>query len=40
MPYFLKMRYRDLFLQTHGKTPDWGLDIAELMAEGVYAAAR
>lgn len=34
MPYFLKMRYRDLFLQTHGKTPDWGLDLAELLAEG------
>lgn len=34
MPFFLKMRYRDLFFQTHGKTPDWGLDLAELMAEG------
>lgn len=39
MPYFLKMRYRDLFFQTHGKTPDWGLDLAELMAEGVHAEA-
>jgi sulfide:quinone oxidoreductase len=35
MPYFLKMRYRDLFFQTHGKTPAWGLDIAELLAETV-----
>ncbi|TCT21879.1 NAD(P)/FAD-dependent oxidoreductase [Thermomonas haemolytica] len=34
MAYFLKMRYRDLFFQTHGKTPDWGLDLAELLAEG------
>lgn len=35
MPYFLKMRYRDLFFQTNGKTPDWGLSVAEMMAEGV-----
>lgn len=33
VPYFLKMRYRDLFFQTHGKTPPWGLELAELMAE-------
>lgn len=39
MPYFLKMRYRDLFFQTHGKTPDWGLDVAEMMAEGLHAEA-
>lgn len=35
MPYFLKMRYRDLFFQTHGKTPAWGLEMAELLAEAV-----
>lgn len=33
VPYFLKMRYRDLFFQTHGKTPPWGLAMAELLAE-------
>ena len=35
MPYFLKMRYRELFFQTHGKTPAWGLDMAELLAESI-----
>jgi sulfide:quinone oxidoreductase len=33
MPYFLKMRYRDLFFATRGKTPPWGLDLAEMLAE-------
>jgi sulfide:quinone oxidoreductase len=33
MPYFLKMRYHDLFFQTRGKTPAWGLELAELLAE-------
>lgn len=33
MPYFLKMRYRDLFFATHGKTPPWGLELAQLLAE-------
>ncbi len=35
MPYFLKMRYRDLFFQTHGRTPPWGLELAALMAEKI-----
>lgn len=35
LPYFLKMRYSDLFFQTHGKTAEWGPSEAELMAEGV-----
>ena len=35
MPYFLKMRYRDMFFMTHGKTFSWGLDAAELLAEKI-----
>jgi sulfide:quinone oxidoreductase len=35
VPYFLKMRYRDLFFARHGKVPAWGLDAAELIAEGL-----
>jgi sulfide:quinone oxidoreductase len=34
VPYFLKMRYRDLFFMNDGKVPAWGLDAAALMAEG------
>lgn len=34
VPHFLKMRYKDIFYRKHGKVPDWGLDAAELMAEG------
>lgn len=33
MPYFLKMRYRELFFLTHGKTVSWGVEASELMAE-------
>jgi len=36
LPHFLKMRYMDLFYRNHGKVPDWGLDAAELMAEGHF----
>jgi hypothetical protein len=35
VPYFLKMRYRDMFFANHGKVPAWGLDAAELIAEGL-----
>ncbi|GAA4781347.1 FAD-dependent oxidoreductase [Stakelama sediminis] len=34
-PYFLKMRYRDMFFASHGKMPGWGLDAAELIVEGI-----
>ncbi|MGA9659382.1 MAG: FAD-dependent oxidoreductase [Asticcacaulis sp.] len=34
-PYFLKMRYRDLFFASEGKVPAWGLDAAALIAEGL-----
>ena len=33
VPYFLKMRYRDLFFANDGKIPAWGLDASVLMAE-------
>lgn len=33
IPYLLKMRYRDLFMLSDGKTPPWGVDMAEFMAE-------
>lgn len=34
IPYALKMQYRQLFLSGHGKVPSWGLNAAELLAEG------
>lgn len=34
-PYFLKMRYRDMFFASDGKIPAWGMDAAELLAEGL-----
>jgi sulfide:quinone oxidoreductase len=33
MPYFLKMRYCDLFFADHGKITAWGLDVSVLIAE-------
>ena len=33
VPYFLKMRYRDLFFANDGKIPAWGLDASVLIAE-------
>lgn len=35
VPYFLKMRYRDLFFANDGKVPAWGLDAAKVIAEGL-----
>ena len=35
MPYFLKMRYRDMFFSLKGKVPGWGLGIAEMMTENL-----
>jgi sulfide:quinone oxidoreductase len=35
VPYFLKMRYRDMFFAADGKVPAWGLDAAQLIAEGI-----
>ncbi|MCC6610190.1 MAG: FAD-dependent oxidoreductase [Burkholderiales bacterium] len=40
MPYFLKMRYRDLFFSLHGKVPGWGLGLAELLAEDHRPSSR
>lgn len=39
MPYFLKMRYRDLFFDLKGKVPGWGLGLAELLAEDELPAS-
>jgi sulfide:quinone oxidoreductase len=33
VPYFLKMRYRDLFFVNDGKVPAWGLDASIVIAE-------
>ena len=33
MPFWLKMRYRDLFFMTKGKTPSWGTTFARWLAE-------
>lgn len=33
VPYQLKMQYRSLFMQLHGKVPSWGLDVAEMSVE-------
>lgn len=33
IPYLLKMQYKTLFMNTHGKTPVWGNDVAEFLAE-------
>lgn len=33
IPYFLKMRYRDLFIWLDGKMPSWGNALARFMAE-------
>ncbi len=33
VPYMLKMQYKTLFFETDGRTPVWGLDVAQIMAE-------
>lgn len=33
VPYLLKMQYKDMFFRTRGKVPDWGMPMADLMAE-------
>ncbi len=38
VPYLLKMQYKNLFFKTHGKVPDWGLDVSRLLAEKIFAA--
>jgi sulfide:quinone oxidoreductase len=35
IPYMLKMQYKTLFMSTRGKTPPWGNDVAEFLAEAV-----
>ena len=37
VPHLLKMQYKTLFYERHGKVPAWGLDAAELFAEKVFA---
>ena len=36
-PYQLKMRYKKLFFERHGKVPGWGVDAAEFIAEKLFA---
>ncbi len=33
IPYMLKMQYKTLFMNTKGKTPPWGNEMAEFLAE-------
>jgi hypothetical protein len=33
IPYQFKMRYKDLFFMTNGKTPSWGNAFAQRMIE-------
>lgn len=33
IPYLLKMQYKTLFMNSKGKTPVWGNDVAEFLAE-------
>ncbi|QTR47781.1 FAD-dependent oxidoreductase [Thiothrix litoralis] len=33
IPYLLKMQYKTLFMTTKGKTPPWGNEVAEFLAE-------
>ncbi len=35
VPYFLKMRYRDLFFFSEGRVPAWGLDASVLIAKSL-----
>jgi sulfide:quinone oxidoreductase len=39
VPFLLKVQYKNLFSRTHGKTPPWGSDTTELMAEPLFALA-
>ncbi|HQT00605.1 MAG: pyridine nucleotide-disulfide oxidoreductase [Hydrogenophilales bacterium 16-64-46] len=36
VPHLLKMHYKTMFYERHGKVPAWGLDAAELLAEKVF----
>jgi sulfide:quinone oxidoreductase len=36
VPYMLKMQYKTLFFNRHGKVPNWGIDFAEVMTEKVF----
>jgi sulfide:quinone oxidoreductase len=33
IPFLLKMQYKDMFFRTKGKVPDWGMPVANMMAE-------
>lgn len=35
VPHFLKMQYKHMFMNSDGKVPPWGLDVAEILAEKV-----
>jgi sulfide:quinone oxidoreductase len=37
LPYVLKMQYRNLFFQSHGRMPPWGNAVARLLAEQLAA---
>ena len=37
VPHLLKMHYKTMFYERHGKVPAWGLDAAELLADKVFA---
>ncbi|MBI1422195.1 MAG: pyridine nucleotide-disulfide oxidoreductase [Gammaproteobacteria bacterium] len=36
VPYMLKMQYKTLFFNRHGKVPNWGIDFAEVMTEKLF----
>lgn len=36
VPFMLKMQYKTLFFNRHGKVPNWGIDFAEVMTERVF----
>ena len=36
VPYILKMQYKNLFFERHGKIPDWGTGFAEVITEKVF----
>lgn len=36
VPYMLKMQYKTLFFNRHGKVPNWGIDAARVMTEKVF----
>lgn len=33
IPFLLKLQYKEMFFRTHGKVPDWGIPMADLIAQ-------